>query len=245
VTYDGHSATELAARLRTPYLTLAAEVTSTLDVLHDLAAGDAPAGTTVLADTQTRGRGRQGRAWHSPAGTGIWLGFLVRSTDAAAAGLLAIRSGLAVAAALEQLGFHPALKWPNDALLADRKVAGILCETRWRGTAPAWTAVGIGMNVHGPLPADLAGGACALDEHAPIARVDVLAELLPRLHALPGLPQLAPAEGDAWHARDWLAGRRLRAPEAGIARGIDPSGALRVECADGIRRVLAGHVELA
>jgi BirA family biotin operon repressor/biotin-[acetyl-CoA-carboxylase] ligase len=245
VTYDGMTLATLANAARTPELLVVPEVPSTLDVVHALAEEGAVARTAVLADAQTRGRGRQGRTWHSPRGKGIWLGYLVRPPTDTAAGLLAVRVGLAVADVLDELGVTVRLKWPNDVLCRDRKLAGILCETRWKGTSPAWTAVGIGMNVHGPLPTAVAEVAVAVDEVAPVPRRAILERLLPRLHALPMSDRLNDTERDAWRTRDWLADRALREPVAGIARGIERDGALRVETATGIRRALAGHVTLA
>jgi BirA family biotin operon repressor/biotin-[acetyl-CoA-carboxylase] ligase len=245
VSYDGYGAEALAARLGTPSLHVLPEVTSTLDALHGLAGDGARHGTAVLADTQTRGRGRQGRAWHSPPGRGIWLGFLVRPDSVPAAALLSVRVGLAVADALEAAGFAVRLKWPNDVVLDDRKVAGILCETRWRDTVPAWTAVGIGINVHGPVPPNVAAVATALDTAGAVTRVGVLEQMLPRLHALATGDVLGVEERARWAARDWLAGRRLAEPVAGIARGLDADGALRVETDRGVRRALAGHVVVA
>jgi BirA family biotin operon repressor/biotin-[acetyl-CoA-carboxylase] ligase len=244
MTYDGLTPDAIARRTETPGLTVLAEVTSALDVLHNLAAQGARAGTAVLADVQTRGRGRQGRAWHSPAGQGIWLTYLVRPPAPLETGVLALRAGLAVAAALEQLGLAPRVKWPNDVLLDGRKVAGILCEARSQPGEGGWVAVGIGMNVHGPLPAELAATAVAVDELAPVSRIAVLERLLPLLHQLPLSPQLDETERRVYAALDWLRGRALRAPAAGVARGIDAAGALLVDTRTGQQRVLAGSVVL-
>src|SRR5207249_77753 len=74
MTYDGLAPTDLAARLRVPGCLSLVSVTSTMDIIHELAGEGAPAGTVVLADEQVAGRGRQGRHWHSPRGLGIWLG---------------------------------------------------------------------------------------------------------------------------------------------------------------------------
>ena len=245
MTYDGMTPAALADAAQTPELIVVPEVPSTLDVVHALAEEGAVAGTAVLADAQTRGRGRQGRTWHSPRGKGIWLGYLVRPPTEAAAGLLAIRVGLAVAEALDELGVTVRLKWPNDVLCRDRKLAGILCETRWKNAVPAWTGVGIGMNVHGPVPTTVAERAMAVDEVAQVSRRAVLERLLPKLHALSMNDRLTDPEQEAWRARDWLTDRALREPLAGIARGIEGDGALRVETAAGIRRAIAGHVVLA
>jgi BirA family biotin operon repressor/biotin-[acetyl-CoA-carboxylase] ligase len=250
MTYDGLSPEEVARRTGTPGLLVLAEVTSALDVLHELAAAGAPAGTAVLADVQTRGRGRQGRAWHSPAGQGIWLTFLVRPPAPLESGVLALRVGLAVAATLERLGVEPRVKWPNDVLLDDRKVAGVLCEARSMpgatgAGAGGWVALGIGMNVHGPLPAELRRSAIALDEVVPVTRIAVLERLLPLLGGLALAPRLDQAECRVYALLDWLRDRRLRAPVAGVALGIDADGALVVETPAGARRVVAGSVELA
>lgn len=241
VAYDGLTPEALAARLRAPGLVCLGAVTSTLDEAHRLAAAGAPPGTAVLADRQTRGRGRRGRPWASPAGRGIWLAYLVRPA-AASTGVLSLRVGLAVARAVERFGATPRLKWPNDVLLGDRKLAGVLCEARWAGGAPAWVAVGIGINVHGPLPDELAETAATLDEAAPVGRVELLERLLPALSALPDAPLLAAPERESLAARDWLRGRRLTGPVPGIAAGLDASGALLVETPEGTVSVTGGTV---
>jgi BirA family biotin operon repressor/biotin-[acetyl-CoA-carboxylase] ligase len=242
--YDGLDPRDLSRRTQTPGLVVLAQVTSALDVLHELAAEGARAGTAVLADVQTRGRGRQGRSWHSPAGQGIWLTYLVRPPGPLETGVLALRVGLAVAASLERLGCRPRVKWPNDVLLDGRKVAGILCEARSMPGEPGWVAVGIGMNVHGPLPDELAQSAVALDEVVPVTRIAVLERLLPLLHDLALSPRLDETERRVYAVLDWLSGRKLRAPAAGVARGIDADGALLVATSEGQRRIVAGSVEL-
>src|SRR5712692_9312198 len=101
--YDGLQPADLAARLRAPGCLSLASVTCTMDILHELAAEGAPAGTVVLADEQISGRGRQGRRWHSPAGNGVWLSYLSRPSHATESGVLALRVGLAVADALAEV----------------------------------------------------------------------------------------------------------------------------------------------
>jgi BirA family biotin operon repressor/biotin-[acetyl-CoA-carboxylase] ligase len=245
VVYDGVTGDLLAHRLRAPGLRCLAEVTSTLDVVHALATDGAPAGTAVLADRQTHGRGRHGRPWFSPARAGIWLGYLVRPTAPLETGVLALRVGLTVAGVVEALGGDPRLKWPNDVLLGDRKLAGVLCEARWPAGAPGWIAVGVGMNVHGPLPGEIVDRAVALNSTIPASRIDVLERLVPSLLGLPLATRLDDAERAAFARWDWLCGRRLVAPIAGIAAGIDGDGALLVETPSGVRRVVAGSVEVA
>ena len=148
--YDDLPARVLAERLGVPDLLLFDQVGSTLDVAHRIAP-DARDGTLVLADEQTAGRGRHGRRWASSPGAGIWLTLVERPTDARALDVLALRCGLYAAEALDDLaGASIGVKWPNDLFVGDRKLAGILIETRWRGSAPDWVAIGVGLNVAAP-----------------------------------------------------------------------------------------------
>jgi BirA family biotin operon repressor/biotin-[acetyl-CoA-carboxylase] ligase len=224
-------------------------VESTLDTLHELAEAGAVEGTAVVALEQTAGRGRRGHTWHSPTG-GLWLSWLCRPKTPLAAEVLSLRVGLVMAGVLDQLGDVPPVqvKWPNDVLIGGRKAAGILCEARWQGGALAWIAVGIGLNVTNPLPADIAGNATRIAEYCSDTTPDsILAVLLQELESVPGRPPaLSAAELAAFAERDFLIGRRLREPLPGIARGITPEGALRVEEQNGqMAEVRAGSVELA
>ena len=133
-----------------PRVDLHASVSSTLDVAHAIAA-DAPNGTLILADEQTSGRGRHGRRWSSPPGAGLWITLIERPTDARSLDVLALRCGLFAAEALDALASAPiGVKWPNDLFVGGRKLAGILIETRWRGTSAEWVAIGFGLNVASP-----------------------------------------------------------------------------------------------
>ncbi|MGH7673685.1 MAG: biotin--[acetyl-CoA-carboxylase] ligase, partial [Gemmatimonadales bacterium] len=222
---------------------------SSLDAIHDLAAQGAPEGSVVIAEEQTAGRGREGRSWHSPPG-GVWLGILLRPPVAEpGGGPVAIRAGLAVADAIDALlgGPMARLKWPNDVLLDDRKVAGVLCEGRWQGMTPLWLAVGIGINVCNEIPAALERHAVALRDALPgVRRIDVLDRLVPALSRL-GLrgARLTDAECAAFGARDWLRGRLIRRPIFGRALGPRPDGALMVDSGGVTTAVREGHVELA
>ncbi|HYK83487.1 MAG TPA: biotin--[acetyl-CoA-carboxylase] ligase [Gemmatimonadales bacterium] len=240
-------ASALAARWGVPRCDLLSQVGSTLDAVHALGAAGAPAGSTVLAEEQTAGRGRDGRTWHSPPG-GIWLGMLLRPARAAL-GTAAIRAGLALADAVDALlgRAETRLKWPNDVLLGDRKLAGILCEARWQGDTLEWLAVGVGVNVRNAIPSAVARHAVALAEWLPaVRRIDVLDRLAPTLaQILSGAAALSPAECAAFATRDWLRGRALRAPAPGRAAGLRADGALLVESGAGRIAVREGHVELA
>jgi BirA family transcriptional regulator, biotin operon repressor / biotin---[acetyl-CoA-carboxylase] ligase len=223
-------------------------VASTMDLLHDLAARGAEPGTAVVAAEQTGGRGSRGRAWHSGRG-GLWGSVLFRPAGAGAE-LASIRVGLATAEVLVEMGLDELvrLKWPNDVMLADRKVGGILCESRWQGDQLSWIAAGIGINVINVVPEPLADSATNLQRHLPDIRIDeLLAHLLARVTALDlDRPRLTPNELRSWTARDWLLGKRLRAPAAGHAAGVADDGALQIRIQDGsLIRCRAGTVELA
>src|SRR5439155_88239 len=114
--------------------------------------------------------------------------------------------GLAVADAVDALlgRFETRLKWPNDVLLGERKLAGILCEGRWHGEALQWLAVGVGVNVCNAIPAPVAHRAVALGEWLPsVRRLDVLDRLVPALAGFAsGDPALSERECTAFAARD-------------------------------------------
>jgi BirA family biotin operon repressor/biotin-[acetyl-CoA-carboxylase] ligase len=209
---------------------------STQDEIHRLAAAGAPAGTVVVTAEQVAGRGSRGRQWTSMRG-GLWLTMLCRPAEPAAVELLSLRVGLAVADALSELGGLPpvALKWPNDLLLDDRKLGGILCEARWQGDGVGWVAVGVGLNVSNPLPPGARTPPARLAEWRPdLTPNDVLwpvvAHLTPLAEAASGM---SAREVAAFGRRDWLAGRELVAPVPGVAAGIAADGALRVRQGDG------------
>jgi BirA family transcriptional regulator, biotin operon repressor / biotin---[acetyl-CoA-carboxylase] ligase len=223
-------------------------VTSTQDLLHELAAAGAEPGTTVVAGEQTGGRGSRGRAWHSGRG-GLWCSVLFRPGGGGAE-LAGIRVGLATAEILGSMGLgdRARLKWPNDLMLEDRKVGGILCESRWSGEQLSWIAAGIGINVTNSVPSSLAGSGTSLQQHLPGVELEnLLAHLLARLTALDlSGPVLAPDELRRWGSRDWLLGRRLLAPAAGTATGLGQNGTLEIRADDGsLIRCRIGSVELA
>ncbi len=126
------------------------EVSSTQDVARAWAEAGAWEGCLVVAEAQTRGRGREGRAWWSKPGGSLTFSVIVRprKQEGPFLGHLAGMAALAVCQVLEEEGLHPSIKWPNDILLAGRKAAGILIETSWeQGPVPAYAIVGIGLNV--------------------------------------------------------------------------------------------------
>lgn len=247
ITLDGIPTNQLARRWGVPQCAVFRTLSSSLDAIHDVAAQGAPAGTVILVEEQTAGRGRDGRTWRSPPG-GVWLGMLLRP-PMPAPGALSLRVGLVVADVVDELLRAPRaqLKWPNDVLLEGRKLAGILCEGRWQGETPQWLAIGVGMNVVNEIPAELAGPAIALRELLPdVRRIEILDRLVPALlllttHHAP----LTDFECAAFARRDWLRGRQIRAPLSGRAAGVGPDGALLVDTGAGTTMVREGHVELS
>jgi BirA family biotin operon repressor/biotin-[acetyl-CoA-carboxylase] ligase len=204
-----------------------------------------PEGALAVADVQTAGRGRLGRRWEAPAGTAVLASVLLKPPPGRALPQLSLVAGVAVAEAIERVAALPArIKWPNDVLLADEKVAGILAEAR--GGA---VVLGIGVNVD-QTQEQLPAGAASLrtatgrawDRRALLDEIlDVLGERYDQWLA----GGLAAVHG-ALVRRDALRGRRVTVDGApGTGRGIGRDGRLRVELDSGERRVVeSGEVRL-
>lgn len=241
---DGVAAVDLAARWAVPAVHLHARLPSTMDVAHDLASAGAPAGTVVCAEIQSAGRGRDGRRWHSPAG-GVWMAVVLRP-PLATVGAVAIRAGLAIADAVDELvgAGVTRLKWPNDVYLDGGKLGGVLGESRWVGERPHWLVLGVGLNVRNPVPPEVQPPAVALaGRHPEVRRIDILDRIVPALVARCQLSApLSAAECASFAARDVLHDRLLRAPLAGRVRGVAADGALLVETASGLQAVREGRV---
>src|ERR1700733_6453462 len=130
------------------------------------AADGAPEGTVFLAEEQTEGRGRGANSWQSPRSTGIYCSVILRpALPPSDVLVLSLAAGLAVQAAIQQVDarVRPDLKWPNDVLIADKKVCGILTEMNAEATRVRYIVVGIGINVnHASFPRELEGEATSL-----------------------------------------------------------------------------------
>jgi BirA family biotin operon repressor/biotin-[acetyl-CoA-carboxylase] ligase len=224
-----------------PRVELLASTTSTLDLAHRLAAEGAPSGTLVIADEQTAGRGRGGKSWQSPPGSGLWLTFIERPTDTSGLGVLSLRVGLAAAAALDRFASEPIrLKWPNDLYIDREKLAGILVEARWREQSIEWVAIGLGVNVKVPVTVGTAAGLELGTE-----RLDVLAELVPAIRAAAQLSgPLSDEEMEEFNARDLARGRACLEPAIGRVGGISPTGELLVVLADSVASFRSGSLVL-
>ena len=241
--FDGVDAIALRRELDLPGLHLFESVGSTLDVAHELGEGGAPHGTLVIANEQTEGRGRGGKSWASPPHSGLWMTILARPAGAVVPQVLTVRLGLAAARALDPLAGSPIrIKWPNDLLLGDRKLAGVLVEARWRGSRAEWLAVGLGINVNAPGHADRGG---ALGPH--VQRLDVLRALMPPLREAIDRRDvvLGATERSEFDARDRAQGAACLEPRPGIVRGITGDAELLIETVQGVVAVNSGSLVLA
>ncbi len=232
---------------------------STNDDARTLARAGAPEGTAVLASEQTGGRGRLGRTWSSPPG-GVYLSVVLRPVVAPAqVASLALAVALGVARGFDRLGADAALKWPNDVLLGERKLAGVLLEMGAEPDRVEWVVAGIGVNVRRPAenPALAPGGL------EPVYLSDALtAPLLAPVAAalLDGVAE-AYAEWTAhgfsamreeYERRHRLVGRHVAVRDLagtvhaeGVVAGVDDEGRLLVRDAGGdVTPVTAGEVSL-
>ena len=241
VLYDGATGDTIERLLGLPRVELFASTTSTLDVAHRLAAEGAPAGTLIVADQQTAGRGRGGKNWASAPGAGLWLTLIERPSDTSGLDVLSLRVGLAAARALDRFAAEPIrLKWPNDLFIDRGKLAGILVEARWRESALEWVAVGLGINVRAPEGVD---GSAWLEPDT--NRIDVLGELVPNVRA--ALAQAGPLSNDEMEefaARDMARGRKCVTPALGRVAGISATGELLIALADSVARFRSGSLVL-
>lgn len=223
-------------------------IASTNDRVKDLARSGAEEWAVVVATHQTAGRGRQGSVWRSPPGNLALTVLLRPSLSPAQAGLIPLTAGVAVRDALAEFGVEAALKWPNDVLVADRKMAGILAEAAWGSEGIEGVALGIGVNldiVREELPPELRESATSIaaetgqaPDPARVAAA-VLTQLSVWYHRLAREGPLPVIE--AWRARSapWW-GRRVEVRLGsrvvhGVATGIDERGALLLDAQDGSR----------
>jgi BirA family biotin operon repressor/biotin-[acetyl-CoA-carboxylase] ligase len=238
-----------------------AEVDSTNRVLVEEGVAGVE-GAVVLADRQSAGRGRMGRAWFSPPGVNLYLSVRLQPRVAPALmPTLSLVVGCAVARTVAVVApdVPVGLKWPNDLLVQGRKLGGILCELVTPPAGEPRVVVGVGCNVNLTpvmVPMELAGVATslAIETGRHFDRALVAAELLWQLEqayelwCAAGLAPFLPE----WQACDPLQGRRIRVEQAGqpplegAAAGVDEDGLLRIRMEDGgVRTICAGDVHLA
>lgn len=213
----------------------------------------------VAAEWQSQGRGRRGRNWWAPPGSGLTFSLLWRfQRPLTALSGLSLAVGVGLVRALRGMGVaDAALKWPNDVLVGERKLAGILIETHGDVLSAASAVIGIGVNIRSvPEGVETPG-------FAPVAMEDVIGHMPDRNDVLLGLLselddvlRRFDLQGFAPFAAEWQSmhawqGRPVRVVGAGgsdelkgIALGVDEAGVLRIETAEGIRLIHSGEVSL-
>src|SRR6266481_3881458 len=229
---------------------------STNRVALELGHAGEPEGAVVLAEEQTAGRGRAGRAWHSERAAGIYVTLLLRPRLAPVqAPLLTMMAGLSAHSAVQAVtGLQVDLKWPNDLLIRGKKIGGILTEMHAEPNQVRFVIVGIGLNVNQEkFPAELATVATSLrgETGKPQSRMELLVRLLREFESdynrflREGVASVvARFESISSYAR----GRRVRVTNgtesyAGTTAGLGPEGLLQVEREDGrVTAVISGDV---
>ena len=222
-----------------------------------LAQDGAVHGTVVVAEQQTAGKGRRGRAWVSPPGLNLYFSAILRpELSPQRAPELTLVAAVALAETLREAGSDAAIKWPNDVQLGGRKVAGILTELSAEPERVHFVIVGVGVNLNAGaehFPQELRDTATSLAQvlGRPVARAAFTAALWTRLEAW--LDTYLATGFDAvrlrWKALSSTLGQQVRVRTdrgdwEGFAEDIDLTGALMVRTADGrVERVLAGDVE--
>jgi len=235
------------------------ETTSTNDVVEKLARDGVKEGVVVFAESQTRGRGRLGRKWISPAHQGLWFSILLRPvlrpqemTQLTVASATALRRAI-----IAETGLRPEIKWPNDLLINGKKVAGILTELSAESDRVKHIILGIGVDVNvdvDELPPEVRPLATSLkiEAGAEISRVELAAQIIRELdrdYARICAGKFAEV-ADEWEAGCATIGRNVTVQMGdrkicGRAESLDDDGALLVRTEHGhLERVIGGDVTL-
>jgi len=232
--------------------------TSTNDIGIYLAEHGCPDGLVVTAEVQSGGRGRLGRTWHSPAGTGLLFSVVLRpGLPLSGAQVLTFLGAVSAAKAIRALFRVPvALKWPNDLVLEGKKMGGVLTELSAESDLIRHAVIGIGINVNLPgreFPGPIRGTAVSVMEAAgrPVARVPLLRRILEEMDRR--YAELGAGSGrlvDEWRALTPMIGRIVRVSHPsrvreGTVTGVDADGALLLRTPAGtVERLLAGDVTI-
>ncbi|MBI1976117.1 MAG: biotin--[acetyl-CoA-carboxylase] ligase [Candidatus Omnitrophica bacterium] len=233
------------------------ETASTNDVAAKLAVQGMPEGTVVFAESQSKGRGRLGRAWVSPKGKSILMSVIFRPKLLPnQASQITLMSAVAAAKAVEkETGITSQIKWPNDILIEGKKIAGILTEMQAETDQIRYLIVGIGMNVNVPKEALPENATSIHIETGDMGqgtgdRIRLAQELLRQLER--GYDLLHDGQWETvcqeWQERSILTGKQVnvRCMERqieGTVTGLDPDGSLLIRLDHGLtERVMAGDV---
>lgn len=231
-------------------------VDSTNEYLQQLVSQGTPSGYVVLAEQQTAGRGRRGHQWVSPFGANIYLSMAWRfNSSAHELSGLGIAVATSLARSLAKFAAGLGVKWPNDILWKEQKLAGILLEIQGEANGPAAVIIGVGVNVN--MPTDI--GHSIDQAWVDLARIqqDHVSRQQVAAHVIDGLLEAMhdyqtrgfdPVR-QGWSEWDLLDGKLLNIKMenqtiTGTGRGIDEHGAILVECDGKLERFLAGDVSL-
>lgn len=225
-----------------------------MDITREKAGEGAGEGLVVLAEEQSRGRGRLGREWLSPGGS-LSLSILLRPTLPLLPSLIMLASLAVVHTIEENTGLKASIKWPNDVLMRGKKVCGILIENAIEGHKVLYSIIGIGLNVNLDTKEypQIASLATSLSQELgrEVNRQQVLQSLLEEIEELYLGLQQGVSLYQEWQGRLETLGKRVRATggdrvEEGYAEAVDKEGSLLLRRSDGsLIRILAGDVTLA
>lgn len=229
------------------------ETDSTQTIARRLANDGVGEGAVILAEGQTRGKGRRGRSWFSPPGQGIWISIILRpSISPFQSGRICLTSALAVAEAIREITGLPALiKWPNDILIGRKKVGGILIEMMAETDLVKFIILGIGVNVNqDKFSEELKEKALSLkqEKRGEVSRLSLLQEILRKLDNY--YLSLKKGEFDTlisrWRKLSVTLGKQIRVSfqgetVEGQAIGIDGQGALLLRLDSGFVKHLVSE----
>jgi BirA family transcriptional regulator, biotin operon repressor / biotin---[acetyl-CoA-carboxylase] ligase len=228
------------------------EIDSTNAYLRRQARQGAPEGTVALAEHQSAGRGRMDRRWEALPGASLLLSVLFRPEfDPSELHLCTAALALAAAEACRvAAGVGTVLKWPNDLVVGESKLAGVLAEAEFEGPVASAVVVGLGLNIDWPGPEGVRGTCLSELSSTPVDRELLLSSLLDALSARRALLDSAPGRREVaaeFRDRCTTLGQRVRvelAAEAvvGVAVEVDDAGHLVVQTARGPRTISAGDV---
>ena len=231
---------------------------STNDTAKRLAESDSPEGTLVVAEKQTKGRGRLGRSWHSPQDTGLYFSLILRPRiSLVKMPAMSLVAALSICGAIEKMtGLKPRIKWPNDCLINGKKVAGILVDISAELGRVVYAILGIGININADpkdFPSALRKKATslAIECSGTLRRIDFFKILLAEIEksygnfCRYGFEVMAPELIN----RSSVIGEKITysfsgKKESGIALGYDENGALRVKNGNAIKVLSGGEVTL-
>ncbi|GHH98208.1 biotin--[acetyl-CoA-carboxylase] ligase [Neobacillus kokaensis] len=234
-------------------------VESTQKIAHRLASQGVPEGTVVIADEQKSGKGRMNRNWHSPKYTGIWMSLILKpNIPLTKAPQLTLLTAVAVVQGIEEItGLIPEIKWPNDILIAGKKVTGILTELQAEADQIHSIIIGIGINVNQkqedfPLELQEKASSLFIETGKTISRAELIRcifmhfEKLYTLYLEKGfMPIKLLWEGYAVSIGKIIKARTLTDVIEGEALGITDEGVLKIEDQSGfVHQVYSADIEL-